>query len=403
MAEVVQRGGGELTGTPAVKPRKKAVQTRGLGGIYLRAAVYWIQYHFRGKLYRESSGSTVHAKAVSLLKRRHAEMGRGRLVGPDVERTTFDDLAAMLIDDYKVNERKSLDRAERSVKHLRDSFGLSRALDITADRVSAYIRTRLETAKPGTVRLELAALKRMFTLGARAGKVSHRPYFPSIEVRNTRSGFFEEDELKAVLVQLPADLRVLIEFLHLTGWRIGEAMGLTWRQVDFAGGTVRLEPGTTKNDEGRTFPFAALPRLEELLRAQREHTSALERQQGRLIACVFHRAGKPIRSFHEGWRRACDRARVPGRLIHDLRRTAVRNFERAGVSRSVAMKLSGHKTESIYRRYAIVSEADLTEGVRKVAAMRAGEADRRVAGLTSCEISRTSTEPAQFAQRGRDA
>ncbi len=110
--------------------------------------------------------------------------------------------------------------------------------------------------------------------------MSHRPYFPSIEVRNTRSGFFEEAELQAVLEQLPADLRVLIEFVHLTGWRIGEAKGLTWRHVDFDAGTVRLEPGTTKNDEGRTFPFAALPRLEELLRAQREHTSALERAGG---------------------------------------------------------------------------------------------------------------------------
>jgi integrase len=72
------------------------------------------------------------------------------------------------------------------------------------------------------------------------------------------------------------------------------------------------------------------------------------------------------------WRGACERAGVPGRLVHDLRRTAVRNFERAGVSRSVAMKLTGHKTESIYWRYAIVSEADLAEGVRKVAALQAG-------------------------------
>ncbi|HUK62257.1 MAG TPA: tyrosine-type recombinase/integrase [Dongiaceae bacterium] len=153
--------------------------------------------------------------------------------------------------------------------------------------------------------------------------------------------------------------------------------------MDFAAGTVRLEPGTTKNDEGRTFPFAALPRLAELMRSQREHTAVLEREQGRLIPWVFHRGGKPIRSFHVTWRVACRRAGVPERLVHDLRRTAVRRFERAGVPRSVAMKLSGHKTESIYRRYAIVSEADLAEGVRKVAAMPAvhASASRRIAGI----------------------
>jgi integrase len=310
-------------------------------------------------------------------------MGRGQFAGPSVERTAFDDLAKMLVDDYRVNGRKSLDRAERSIQHLREVFGRSLAVDITADRVLEYIATRLERAKPATVRLELAALKRMFTLGARAGKVSNRPYLPTIEVRNTRSGFFEEAELRAVLGQLPPDLRLLIEFLYMTGWRIGEVKGLTWRQVDFEAGVVRLEPGTTKNDEGRTFPFAALPRLEALVRAQRERTSALEREQDRLIPWLFHRQGRPIRNFHEAWRRACERAGVPGRFVHDLRRAAVRNFERAGVPRSVAMKLSGHKTESIYRRYAIVSEADLAEGVRKVAALQAADrsAVRRVVSL----------------------
>ena len=90
-----------------------------------------------------------------------------------------------------------------------------------------------------------------------------------------------------------------------------------------------------------------------------------------LIPNVFFRGrGKPIRSPHQAWRSACERAGVAGRLIHDLRRTAIRRFERASVARSVAMKLSGHKTESVYRRYAIVSEADLVEGIRKVAALQ---------------------------------
>jgi integrase len=354
---------------------------------------------------RESSGSKVRRVAGDFLKKRLAALGQGRPFGPDVERTTLEDLAKMLSDDYVVNGRKSLDRAERSVHHLREFFGPVRAMDITTDRVSGYIRTRLLTAKPGTVRNELAALKRMFTLGLRAEKVGHRPYFPSIEVQNTRSGFFEEPELRSVLKQLPTDLRVMIEFVHLTGWRIGEARQLAWRHVDFNAGTARLEPGTTKNNEGRTFPFGALPRLEEILRSQREHTSALERQHGRLIPWVFHRNGKPIQSFNAAWRRACERAGVAGRLVHDLRRTAVRNFERAGVSRSVAMKLTGHKTESIYRRYAIVSDADLSEGVRKVAAMRSADpgTSRTVARVSNAEDSRTSTIRAHSAADSADA
>jgi integrase len=117
------------------------------------------------------------------------------------------------------------------------------------------------------------------------------------------------------------------------------------------------------------FPFVAHPRLDALIRAQRESTTALERETGQIIPFVFHRGGRPIRSFLDAWQTACKRAAVPGKLVHDLRRTAVRNLERAGVSRSVAMKLVGQKTESIYRRYAIVCEADLSVAVERIAAL----------------------------------
>jgi integrase len=164
---------------------------------------------------------------------------------------------------------------------------------------------------------------------------------------------------------------LLPRFAYLTGWRKGEVQGLTWRQVDLRAGVVRLEPGTTKNGEGRSFPFSDFPQLSELLHQQRESTSRFERATGRIVPRVFHRQGLPVRSFRKAWANACAAAGVPGRLFHDLRRTAVRNLERAGVPRSWAMKLTGHKTESVYRRYAIVSEADLSAGVGKVAALLA--------------------------------
>ena len=82
---------------------------------------------------------------------------------------------------------------------------------------------------------------------------------------------------------------------------------------------------------------------------------------------------KPIRPkvLYRRWETACKASGVPERIPHDFRRTAVRNLERAGVPRSVAMKITGHKTEAVYRRYAIVSEADLTEGLKKLAALNA--------------------------------
>jgi integrase len=300
----------------------------------------------------------------------------------------------MLVDDYRVNGRKSLDRAQCSIDHLASFFGSSLALDITPDRVNAYIASRLDgtpPAKPATIQNELAALKRMFTLGHSAGKVPARPPFPSIKVRNTRSGFFEEAQLAAVLERLPDTIRPVVEFAYLTGWRIGEIRSLTWRQVDLKAGVVRLEPGTTKNEEARTFPFKTSPELAALLGRQRQLTSVVERETGQIVPWVFHRRGKPIRSFHATWRRACREAGCPGRFIHDLRRTAVREMERAGVPRSVAMKLSGHKTESIYRRYAIVSEADLADGVSRRASFR--ERTRTVPAQSGIVVGAAGDEP----------
>lgn len=349
------------------------MKLRGLGRVYRRGRVWWVQYSFRGQLRRESSKSRKRSDAVKLLRRRQGEMGQGRLVGPDIEKTTFQDLKGMILTDYTVNGRKSLERLNSSLKHLEAFFGESRVLDITTDRVATYINARQEStpgAKPATIRNELAALKRMFTLALQAGKVAIRPHIPSIEVRNTRTGFFEDADFRTVLDHLTEHLKPVAEFAYLTGWRKGEILPLEWRQVDFEAGMVRLEPGTTKNDEGRTFPFIALPELAKVLSDQRDQTSDLERSTGQIIPWVFHNKGKPIRDFRGAWKAACKDSGVPSRLFHDLRRTAVRNLERAGVPRSVAMKLTGHKTESVYRRYAIVSEADMKEGVRKLAALQ---------------------------------
>jgi len=356
---------------------------RGLGRIYQRGRVWWIQYSFRGTAIRESSDSDREPDAARLLKKRLGEIGRGRLAGPQVERTTFADLEKMITDDYAVNGRKSVARLHTSLTHLRHHFGLCRAVDITGDRLNGYVRLRLEggpPAKPATVRNELAALKRAFTLGMRAGKVAERPAFPTITVSNARKGFFEEGDFRAVVALLPDHLKPLAEFARLTGWRSGECRGLTWAQVDLDAGWVRLEPGTTKNDEGRAFPVAPFPELAALLKAQRERAEAMQRETGRIVPWVFHLDGERIGSFRKTWNSACKAAGVPGLLFHDLRRTAVRNLERAGVSRSAAMKLTGHKTESVYRRYAIVAESDLQEAVGKLAQHHkavAAQAERR--------------------------
>ena len=147
--------------------------------------------------------------------------------------------------------------------------------------------------------------------------------------------------------------------------------------MDLDAGIMRLEPGTTKNGEGREFPFDVFPELRAVIEAQRKYRDEVAKRTDKIPAHVFHRNGVPFKSFYKRWRSACREAGLEGKLMHDFRRTAVRNLERAGVSRSVAMKLTGHKTESVFQRYAIVSEADLREGVAKRAALQV-DASRKV-------------------------
>lgn len=106
--------------------------------------------------------------------------------------------------------------------------------------------------------------------------------------------------------------------------------------------------------EERLFPFRAILALEDLLRQQWQRAHAPAHRTETIAPWVFHRQGAPIGDFRKAWATACVAAGTPGRMPHDFRRTAVRNLERAGVPRAVAMKLTGHKTESVSRRYAIV-------------------------------------------------
>lgn len=134
---------------------------------------------------------------------------------------------------------------------------------------------------------------------------------------------------------------------------------------------------TTKNNDGRVLPFYVFPELADLLRQQWDLIQALQRETGQVIPYVFHhRRGKPIRHYWRSWKTATQAAGVPHLIPHDLRRTCVRNLERSGVSRSVAVQLTGHKTEAVYRRYAITNEADLAEGLGKLATLYAKEGTR---------------------------
>ena len=160
-------------------------------------------------------------------------MGKGRIFGPDQERLTFEDLSEIIVSEYEAQERKSLDRLQVSLKALKGFFATSFALDITTDRVDAYVAYRRKMGRANsTIRNEVNALRRAMVLAKKAGKLAEVPPFEAPPVRVVRKGFFSRDDLNDVLKHLPHYLRPVVRFAYLTGWRKREILTLTWAQVD---------------------------------------------------------------------------------------------------------------------------------------------------------------------------
>jgi site-specific recombinase XerD len=328
----------------------------------------------------ETSKSEKREDADRLLKIREGDVAKGLPISPKIGRLKFDDAAADLLTDYKVNGRRAVEHVKRRIKKgLTPYFGGWRMANITTADIRKYIDHRQEAgAANATINRELAALKWAFTLAIQAGKLLQRPHIPMLQERNARHGFFERPQFASVRDRLPEALQGIATFAYINGWRTkSEILPLTWAQVDRAAGIVRLEPDTTKNREGRQFPYSDLPELKAVLDAQWTAHTALKKA-GTICPYVFQRAGKRVRNFRRAWLSATEAAGCPGRIPHDFRRTAVRNLVRAGVPEKTAMTITGHKTRSVFDRYDIVNEQDQREAVRKLAAtVREMSVDRK--------------------------
>ena len=349
-----------------------------MGSVFRQAGRrnWMIRYYRDGQRIDESARTPDRTEAKKLLRQREADIDRGLPLGPKVGRIRFEEAATDITNEYRINRRRTLGHVERRLrKHLTPFFGGRRMAAITAADVRIFVGERQTAgASNAEINRELSVLKRMYTLALEAGKLLHRPHIQMLQEHNVRTGFFERAQFEAVRRHLPEYLRGVVTFAYITGWRIqSEVLPLQWPQVDMTAGTVRLDPGTTKNDEGRVFPFDLMPELQEVIERQQQLAAALQ-QDGRIVPWAFHDAGEPLldrsgRAKHAvrvAWKEACTKAACPGRIPHDFRRTAVRNLTRAGVPERVAMQLTGHKTRSVFDRYDIVNEADLRAAVQRL-------------------------------------
>ncbi|MGD0413773.1 MAG: site-specific integrase [Terriglobales bacterium] len=354
--------------------KKKAIMTRsrGTGSIFKQPGckTWTIKYSAYGRTVREATGETDWGTAQKQLTQRLHEIDTGRFVAPEVRRITVSDLAEDFLRDYRINGKKSTSHAERRWKlHLEPFFGQCRVGQVTNSLIGKYIDHRMtEGAKNGNINRELAALKRMFRLGHQAQKISWLPPFPRrLAENNVRTGFVDDKQF-ALLTASTSELwlRAFLEIAYTYGWRKRELLNLRVRQVDILGHSLRLDAGTTKNDDGREVALSptALTLLQQCIQGKKPEDH------------VFTRAGKPVRDFRKAWEKLTTAAGVPGLLLHDLRRSAARNLRNAGVPEGVIMKIGGWRTRSVFERYSIIVQSDIQDAMGKLEAQRVQQAEQ---------------------------
>lgn len=329
------------------------------GRVYFHHGSWLCDFTLGGRRIRKRLEATTEKEAIDALDKVRAEE-RERGTRPDADRTRLGALLSRLEQQYEAEglNPRAMRRFKAARANLEAILGPGATAREIPNRLTAYVVARnKQGAKAATIKLELGwVLSKAFKIAK-----LDRLEVPAIKVRNTRTGFFERDQLNRLIAGLPADLRPLVRFASITGWRRSECLTLRWQQVDFAAGVVRLEPGTTKSGEGRIFPFDVVPELRDVLEGQRAHTESLQRAATRVVPLVFHRRGKQIADFADAWVTACKAAGTPGRVFHDLRRSAALELRRRGLSESDIMELCGWKTRSMFQRYAIRDEAGLRE------------------------------------------
>ena len=357
--------------------------SRGQGRVYRRKGtnILWLDYSANGERHRESSETTSMREAQDKLRKLIGDRKEGRIVGrpdrvllaeyeKDVEGRYVKDaegrkklvggLRWVHETQYDLDELRSKQRMQQAWHHIEKFFPApTRVTHVTPLQLDEYAKARLaEGAARQTVNNELSALRRAFNLAVEKGMLATAPKIKLAKVDNAREGFFEEDDFAGVLLELPAYCQPVVKFLRVTGWRVMEALGLTWDRIDWERQGIRLSARQTKGKKARLFPFGLAPDLKAVLEA------AWATREG---PYVFQRNGKPIAytTLVHKWQAATKRAGCTGRLIHDLRRTAARDFRTAGVDEGTIMALCGWKTRAMFDRYLIVNDADLAAAVAK--------------------------------------
>ena len=355
-----------------------ARRSKGEGSLIRRKGCrFWYAsfYDAAGRQVRVSTQTEVKQEALVKLRKLMGDRDRGLPLASDTRKLSYGDLRSGLLANYIERGNKSLEtRADGTetivgLKQLDDYFGYSATSQgvsvarLTTDAAREFARQRQsEGAGPAMVNRSLACLRRMLHIAHEDGKIQSVPKIRLLKEPGARKGFLSLEKFEELCGVLPTHLRPLITFLYYCGVRLGEARQIEWHQVNLKHRLIRLEDDQTKNSEARVVPLpSVLINMLEEIKPKTDPVFSdtnLRTEWARACAAVglgsIHKEESDKNTWH----------RYTGLIVHDLRRSAIRNLVNAGVPEKVAMRISGHKTRAVFDRYHIVSTDDVTNAMR---------------------------------------
>lgn len=359
--------------------KQKARRGAGQGSlIKLKGCRFWYAqyYALNGRKIRESTKKEVKQEAEAVLRTALEKRDKGLAPSTDMRKIKYRDLRAGLLANYEEKGNKSLavraqgEETIMGLPQLDAFFGYSAknpgpsVMQISTDTARRFAEQRKkEGVGNAVINRSLACLRRMLRIAHEDGKIQNVPVVRLLKEPPPRRGFLPTENFDELVGLLPGTLKPLIIFLYYCGTRVGEALQIEWSQMDLDARLCRLEDEQTKTGEARVVPLPSM--LVMLLKE-------IEPKSGKVFADT---------NLRKEWVKACATCglgriiqvegkpydpRYEGLTIHDLRRSAVRNLVNAGVPERVAMRISGHKTRSVFDRYHIVSTDDVTAAMRRV-------------------------------------
>ncbi len=263
-------------------------------------------------------------------------------------------------------KKRSFDKDEQRSKLLKDYFGLMNARKIKPAMIETFqhemltkpLEGKTKTFKPATVNRMLALMKRIYNLAIREDLVEKNPCFKValLPENNKRDRVIAQDGYQALIKHLPKHAADIVTTAYHTGMRVGEITGLTWDRVNMKEGFIDLGYGDTKTSEPRRIYF------NDALKAMFTERSKVRRIDHQF---VFTYRGKRITSIRHSFLDACKAASIRDFRVHDLRHTFNTNMRKAGVDRSVIMKITGHKTTVMFERYNTVDAEDARSAMNR--------------------------------------